>query len=392
MQPSSNVTMNEDSARRMLGTVQRVVEARRQRATMKFRLPETIGIKLTNRCNLRCEHCYQWNELGQHRDLDVHEQARDLDIALFERLLDETRESKSRLYLWGGEPFVHRQFDRILQLLEHHRRETTICTNAHFIEHHLDGICRISDGLEFLIAVDGFEAEHDGLRGKGSFQKVTSAIHTLLGKRREGLFRGQISLHTVFTDPMMGRHYDFLDFWESQGIDLIVLCYPWYIADETSREMDQFVTEHFSWLVPGSKRRHSWDAFKYRIHPDNLQPLLEELRRINSRTWQMKVRYQPGLEFDEIAAFIRGTGQLPRCATTCRVLHSRADIVPSGDLVACKFFPEFKVGNLHEHSLAALWESETYEQIRAVFGEQLSPACSKCSVLYLQDYSSPLYL
>ena len=27
-------------------------------------IPYVIGIKLTNRCNLRCKHCYEWNESG----------------------------------------------------------------------------------------------------------------------------------------------------------------------------------------------------------------------------------------------------------------------------------------------------------------------------------------
>ena len=40
-----------------------------------------------------------------------------------------------------------------------------------------------------------------------------------------------------------------------------------------------------------------------------------------------------------------------RCATTCRVLHTRADITPTGNVSACKFFSEFSVGNL-QRSLA----------------------------------------
>ena len=27
-------------------------------------MPEFIAIKLTNACNLRCKHCYEWNEEG----------------------------------------------------------------------------------------------------------------------------------------------------------------------------------------------------------------------------------------------------------------------------------------------------------------------------------------
>src|SRR6516164_6876147 len=138
MQPSSKLNLDKHSGALLLRTIKQVVEARRQREAGQLNLPETVGIKLTNRCNLRCSHCYQWNESGYHRDMSRREQNSDLDIALFECLLEETRPVKSRLYLWGGEPLVHREIGRILQLLEADPRETTICTNAYFVGKHID--------------------------------------------------------------------------------------------------------------------------------------------------------------------------------------------------------------------------------------------------------------
>ena len=81
--------------------------------------------------------------------MDRSEQNLDLDIAIFERLLEETRPVRSRLYLWGGEPLVHRKIERILELLEQDPRETVICTNSHFIGNHLDALCRISENLDY---------------------------------------------------------------------------------------------------------------------------------------------------------------------------------------------------------------------------------------------------
>ena len=392
MQPSSRSTLNEQSGALLMRTVKHVVEAQRQREASQLNLPETLGIKLTNRCNLRCAHCYQWNESGYHRDMSPSEQIRDLDIAVFEGLLEETRPVKSRLYLWGGEPLVHREIERILELLEQDPRETTICTNAHFIGKHINALCRISENLEFLIAVEGFETEHDALRGKGSFNKVMSTIDELLRLRAEGRFKGKLSIHTVMSDRMIGRLYELMELYESKAIDLVLLCFPWYISEETSREMDAFVLDKFDWLIDLANGRHSWDAFKYRIGPESVDTLMEDLRRINLRTWTTKVRYQPGLEFDEIEGFVRGKSMTARCATTCRVLHTRADITPTGNVIACKFFSEFSIGNLHDHPLSTLWQSEQYNRIRQTFGQQLSPACSKCNVLYLHALSTPLHI
>ena len=117
--------------------------------------------------------------------------------------------------------------------------------------------------------------------GQGSFQKVMSALDDLLRLRAEGRFRGKISIHTVINDRMIGRLYELVDLFESKGIDLVLLCFPWYISDETSRQMDAFVRDKFDWLIDVADGRHSWDAFKYHIAPESVEPLMEELRRIN---------------------------------------------------------------------------------------------------------------
>jgi radical SAM protein with 4Fe4S-binding SPASM domain len=317
------------------------------------------------------------------------EQMLDLDLALFQKLLDETRKIKSRLYLWGGEPLFHRNIVQILDLLAQDTRETIICTNAHYLNNHIQAICRISAQLELLIAVEGFEAQHDALRGKGSLSKVIAQIDELCRLRKDGLYQGKLSIHCVINDGIINRLYELMEFFESKGIDLVLLCFPWFISEETSGEMDEFVQEHFPSITDPATgtTRHRWDAFKYRISPINIAALMGDLTRINSRTWKMRIQYQPGLDFDEVEGFVRGKTMTARCATQCSVLNTRVDVMPNGKVSACKFFSEFAVGDLHVDSLRDIWMSDAYEDIRQVFAQGLSPACSKCNVLYLQEHS-----
>jgi len=392
MQPRSKMPLDPQAFELLKRTVQNAVLAERQHQVTRRQLPQTLGVKLTNRCNLRCTHCYQWNEDGYHHHMSRSEQSLDLDVAVFERLLVETRPARSRLYLWGGEPLVHRQIKRILELLALDRRETTICTNAHFISRYLDSLCRISDTLEFLIAVEGFEAEHDELRGKGSFRKVMSTIDALLELRRAGRFLGKLSIHTVINEKMVGRFYDLMEYYEAKGIDLVLLCFPWYISAETTQEMNGFVRDKFAGMIEVDGKPHSWDAFKFHLGPDSVAPLMADLRKINERTWRTRIRYQPGLEFDEIEDFVRGRAMTARCATVCKVLDNRIDITPDGRVSACKFFAEFNVGSLRQQSVSEIWRSEAYGRIRDVLGKQLSPACSKCNVLYLHEHSTAMHI
>jgi hypothetical protein len=34
-------------------------------------------------------------------------------------------------------------------------------------------------------------------------------------------------------------------------------------------------------------------------YPANIDPLMQELQRINERVWNIRVRYQPGLDYEE---------------------------------------------------------------------------------------------
>ena len=59
---------------------------------------------------------------------------------------------------------------------------------------------------------------------------------------------------------------------------------------------------------------------------------------------------------------------------------------------ACKFFSEFNVGNVSEQSIGEVWRSDAYERIRGVLGTERSPACSKCSNLYLQTRALAIHI
>ena len=65
-----------------------------------------IVIELTNRCNLRCGHCYDERHAGTG----------DLGIEIIEKILREARACGiDHLSFTGGEPTLHRQFPEIVR-------------------------------------------------------------------------------------------------------------------------------------------------------------------------------------------------------------------------------------------------------------------------------------
>jgi MoaA/NifB/PqqE/SkfB family radical SAM enzyme len=127
-----------------------------------------IVIELTNRCNLRCHHCFE----------ERHAATGDLPLEILDKVV---REGKScgidHLSFTGGEPTIYRHFDEIVRRL---------CEAGYTFGF-------VSNGLNFpqiypllltyrewfkgvTFSLDGAQEEtHNRLRGKGSYRSVMRA-------------------------------------------------------------------------------------------------------------------------------------------------------------------------------------------------------------------------
>jgi radical SAM protein with 4Fe4S-binding SPASM domain len=358
------------------------LEARRDLADWRARpLPEEISFKLTNRCDLRCTHCYQWNDAGYHRQLPQVEQKADLALDVIDAVLQATRALRSNVFLWGGEPLVYRYWDGLVELLAADERWTSICTNGTLLERRLPSLARISRQLEISISIDGFAAEHDALRGAGSFARTLAGLRAVVAEKRSGTFHGELSVNCVIGDTAVDRLYELVAFFESEGVETLYLSFPWFISDETARLMDEYVAARFPERARGQAA--SWHSYDFKIDPARLDRLRAQLQRIDAADWRLKLRYNPALAPDELAEFLAGSLRPAGNKTRCLALRTRLDVFPNGDVVSCKFFPEFAVGNLHAATLAEVWHGERYDRVReTVAGCGLMPVCAKCNLLY----------
>ncbi len=344
-------------------------------------LPEELSFKLTNRCDLRCTHCYQWHESGYHHTLPQAEKHADLDLSVIARTLEATQSLKANVYLWGGEPLVYQEWDGLIDLFADDLRWTTLCTNGTWIEKRLESLNRISSHLEVSISLDGFETEHDLLRGRGSFKRTMSGLRLLIEEKKSGRYLGEITVNCVISDAMVPRMFEFMKFLEQEGADTAYVSFPWFISDDTCAQMDQYFGDHFSW--PIETARASWYSYSFRIDPQNVAVLKSEIARIDAAEWRLKLRYNPRLEPDELAPFIAGSAVPAQGKTRCNAVRTRLDVFPNGDVVSCKFFPEFRMGNLRDQDLREIWHGSRFERVReTVSACGLMPVCAKCNLLY----------
>lgn len=129
--------------------------ARLVSARVAHRHPLYLIHALTARCNARCGFC-AWNpDFYDPKDQLTTEQI----LALH---ADAARAGFVGLSMWGGEPLLVRDFDRIVAHARGLGLETHLVTNGFLLERHLDAVVAHVDRL--CISVDHASELHDELR------------------------------------------------------------------------------------------------------------------------------------------------------------------------------------------------------------------------------------
>lgn len=387
MQPKTNVNLDRENFNRIKKTAINMVRvSTRSNIDNAYAtaLPEEIGIQLTNRCNLRCKHCFEWSEAhnGYNRKCNETTLGEELPIDIIEKVLHQTEEIKSNLFLWGGEPLVYKKWEELISLLEVHKRWTVLCTNGININDKMEGILRISENLAILTSLEGFEYANDKIRGKGSYQNAITGIKTVLNLQKKGIYLGKQSVHCTINNYNLFNLFEFVEYMESLGIDTLYICFPWYITQKLARKMDLYYKNNFP-LQYQDKKVNSWHSFGFHIEDKNINILLEQMKKINDRTWNIRVRYQPGIELCEAEGYARGENIVAQKKNQCLAIRDRLDILATGEVSSCKLFKEFTVGNLNVQSLVEIWRGEKYKKFRKTIDKELMPVCSRCILLYL---------
>ncbi len=136
---------------------------------------------LTERCNLRCSHCYQGSTLRGEMPLS------DIRTA-FEEITDtfhaweDTYEIPftPTFSITGGEPFVRADLEQVLGLINRKYREVFLLTNGTLVDR--DRARMLADlGIAGVqVSIEGPDDIHDSIRGPGSFDRAVDGIDHLL--------------------------------------------------------------------------------------------------------------------------------------------------------------------------------------------------------------------
>jgi radical SAM protein with 4Fe4S-binding SPASM domain len=132
---------------------------------------KSIFLHLTDRCNLRCIHCY----VGEGKD-----RGPDPDAEGIHALIDQLADAGGRsITISGGEPLLHRDWPDIARHAAEKLR-VTINTNGVLVTEPIARrLARVKPHIQ--ISLDGPDPEtHDAVRGNGTFASALRGIRALI--------------------------------------------------------------------------------------------------------------------------------------------------------------------------------------------------------------------
>ena len=138
---------------------------------LKLQKPISLFWEPTEKCNLRCKHCYTSSNPDNKPELTFEEA-----IKIVDSMYDNGIYS---LGIGGGEPLIMPFLPSLVKYIRQKGMNVSISTNGLLLtENYLDEL--ISCGLEIIqISIDGLKDNHEYLRGENTYEKVISKVELL---------------------------------------------------------------------------------------------------------------------------------------------------------------------------------------------------------------------
>jgi len=309
----------------------------------KLARPIQLIIFITDRCNARCVHCFNWRALNQGDD--------GLKLGELQRLSGELGQLLT-LGISGGEPFLRQDIATIYSLFSDNNRlrEIDIPTNGLLPEHvyaQVQDMLTQNDSpfIAISLSLEGLAALHDRIRDvPGNFASVQETYHALVALKNEYPHR-----------PLLIKVATTLCNWNIRQIpDLIA----WVQREMPAVDFHNFeimrgepmdvqigppTVDDLEWVKPYIFQ--TWDKYAFYGRRNPVQSWLA--LRIKRFVFTMYIE------------ILRQKKQL----IPCYAARTSAVVDAKGNVYFCEL--RESIGNLREASLQDLWHSEQAECIRA---------------------------
>lgn len=320
---------------------------------------------ITDECDQRCKHCYIFSE-DNCKKLDAMNWKQMQDT--FYNCLDfcKVYDRLPYFYITGGDPILHPDFWKLLNLMKEHEIPFTILGNPF---HLTDEVCRRLKGYgcqKYQLSLDGMRETHDWFRKPGSFNCTLEKISCIKNAGIRSVIMTTVSGTNIKEVP------DIIDTVVEAGAD--VFAFARYCP--TSEEKDTGMTpqEYRELLDICYQKFQQYEAAgctTYFNKKDHLWTLYEYEKGI----FKIPEDAQDGIRQNASQEHSAGHSYVIYGGCNCGNCHMT--ILPTGDIYACRRVQNSRVGNVFEDRIADVWVCQM-EQYRHYSKFE---KCAKCELM-----------
>ncbi len=321
--------------------------------------PTDLLFFVTDRCNLRCDHCFYRYAVDASSGTDG------LGLNEIERIIGSLREPLRSLVLTGGEPFLRHDLSDICALFNTIRRPDMIVlpTNGLLTEQiasQVERICALGvPHLLVQVSLDGLAATHDAIRRQdGLFERAIATAGVL-----QKLQKSYRCLEVAIVTTISQRNINELEALAAYVHDEIALPHSFEVVRGSHAPL-------LTSLAPElASPAHPLDTGSQPLSPDELSALYPRLKQVYRRNthlltgdhplWTaLATAYRVG-RYQHLVEVIKH-----RRPFRCPAGEHMGVIYPNGDVALCEL--SRPIGNLatFNYDLHALWVSEPAQAMR----------------------------
>ncbi len=318
-----------------------------------------IILFLTDRCNMRCDHCMFWQRIDDPGD----------EMTLDElKTVARTAQPLRTVAMTGGEPFLRKDLHQIVEAFfrDNQTHHVQVNTNGLLMERMEELVCRdlaakYERYLTYQVSIDGLEETHDRLRRlPGSFQKILNNLKRLLELTKTHPYFRVV----VLTNVNKGNYLEIEPLadilWHEVGVQ---------------HTYDLVRGQSFSaWGIPEAIKEFE-DPRDCDLPPkDKLEEIMETIKRINAREGGHFDQCMQQLEI-QINQYLNKPTPF-RCISAGRTIGV---IYSDGSVSACEFTKPFAHLADFDFDLQRLWDSQAAQTRRGQI--TTCSCCHSCFVL-----------
>jgi len=344
--------------------------------------PTWITFQLLERCNLRCNMCYEWGVNGSYlnkKELAV------LDLATVLKTVDECLPNQPKFELFGGEPMLYPGIWQVIERIVGGGAEVSFPTNGTYLEKYAQQLVD-SQPTQVWVSLDGPQTINDLQRGKGVFAKALAGIEKVIQLRDEkSVSYPKLGITYVVTPD----NYQYIESFFLNSIDLSMLScvsieLQSYATAQQVADYEQVLKTQFN--VDGSPCAQGYVRDAKDFARIDVEHLVRQLQNVARACEERGLQFysQPGtLEVENIQHYLSAKWhRMVDKKSRCGVPWMSAEISAQGEVSTCHSFYDLPIGNIYQQSLTEIWSGEALQKIQRHLRQQLFPICTACCRYY----------